>query len=125
MRLEIGGDFLPTLRLPRDYVRPEGAPPPLVFLLGCDVASTAEPFSNHIRYFRQAGAAVVISTTATVFGEHAVAVGSKILARLLRAGGAEADQLGELVLDARREALLDSLPMALCIVAFGDADWRL
>ncbi|MCD6679904.1 MAG: hypothetical protein LT102_04485 [Burkholderiaceae bacterium] len=125
LKLEIGGDFLATLRLPRDYVRPEGAPPPLVFLLGCDVAGTAEPFSNHIRYFRQAGAAVVISTTATVFGEHAVTVGSKILARLLRAGGAEADQLGELILDARREAMLESLPMALCIVAFGDADWRL
>ncbi len=125
LRLEIDGDFLPTLRLPREYVRPEGAPPPLVFLLGCDVAGTAEAFSNHIRYFRQAGAAAVISTTATVFGEHAVTVGSKILARLLRAGGDEADQLGELILDARREAMLDSLPMALCIVAFGDADWRL
>jgi len=125
LRLEIGGDFLATLRLPREYVRPEGAAPPLVFLLGCDVAGTAEAFSNHIRYFRQAGAAAVISTTATVFGEHAVTVGAKILARLLRAGGAEADQLGELILDARREAMLDSLPMALCIVAFGDADWRL
>jgi len=125
IRLEIGGDLLSTLRLPRDYVRPEGAAPPLVFLLGCDVAGTAEPFSNHIRYFRQAGAAAVISTTATVFGEHAVTVGTKILARLLRAGGDDADQLGELILDARREALLDSLPMALCIVAFGDADWRL
>jgi len=125
LKLEIGGDFLPTLRLERDYIRPEGAPPPLVFLLGCDVAGTAEPFSNHIRYFRQAGAAAVISTTATVFGEHAVTVGSKILARLLRAGGADADQLGELILDARREAMLESLPMALCIVAFGDADWRL
>ncbi len=125
LRLEIGGDFLATLRLPREYVRPEGAAPPLVFLLGCDVAGTAEAFSNHVRYFRQAGAAAVISTTATVFGEHAVTVGAKILARLLRAGGAEADQLGELILDARREAMLDSLPMALCIVAFGDADWRL
>ncbi len=125
IRLEIGGDFLSTLRLARDYVRPEGAAPPLVFLLGCDVAGTAESFSNHVRYFRQAGAAAVISTTAAVFGEHAVAVGSKILSRLLRAGGEDADQLGELILDARREALLDSLPMALCIVAFGDADWRL
>lgn len=125
IRLEIGGDFLSTLRLARDYVRPEGAAPPLVFLLGCDVAGTAESFSNHVRYFRQAGAAAVISTTATVFGEHAVAVGSKILSRLLRAGGEDADQLGELILDARREALLDSLPMALCVVAFGDADWRL
>lgn len=125
IRLEIGGDFLSTLRLPSAYVRAQGAPPPLVFLLGCDVAGTAESFSNHIRYFRQAGAAVVITTIATVFGEHAVEVGAKILARLLRAGGDDADQLGELILDARREAMLDSLPMAMCVVAFGDADWRL
>ena len=33
--------------------------------------------------------------------------------------------LGEALRDAKRQALLDSLPMALCVVAFGDADWRL
>jgi hypothetical protein len=27
--------------------------------------------------------------------------------------------------DAKRAAVRDSLPMALCVVAFGDADWRL
>jgi len=33
--------------------------------------------------------------------------------------------LGEAMREAKRQALLESLPMALCIVAFGDADWRL
>lgn len=123
VRLEIGGSFLPTLRLPPDYVRAQGAGPPLVFLLGCDTAGTAEDYANHVRYFRQAGAAAVVSTIATVFGPHAVTVGEKIVKKLLTAEGGEL--LGEIMRDAKREALRESVPMALCVVAFGDADWRL
>ena len=123
VRLEIGGSFLPTLRLPPDYVCAPGAGAPLVFLLGCDTAGTAEDYANHVRYFRQAGAAAVVSTIATVFGPHAVIVGEKIVKKLLTAEGGEL--LGEIMRDAKREALRESVPMALCVVAFGDADWRL
>lgn len=130
--LEIGGKPFKTLRLPREYVHIDG-PYPLVLLLGCDVASTAQQYASHIRYFRQAGAAAVVSTIATVFGPHAVKVGEKILDGLLAAaagldegGGAEGSRcLGEVLRAVKRQALLDSLPMALCVVAFGDADWRL
>lgn len=129
IQLEIGGKKLFTLRLPTDYVRPADGPPPLVFLLGCDVAGTAEEFSDHIRNFRQAGAAVVVSTIATVFGTHAVRVGEAIVNGLLKIetpGEPKADtRIGEVIRDARRAALLDSVPMALCVVAFGDADWRI
>lgn len=129
IQLEIGGKKLFTLRLPTDYVRPADGPPPLVFLLGCDVAGTAEEFSDHIRNFRQAGAAVVVSTIATVFGTHAVRVGEAIVNGLLKIetpGEPKADtRIGEVIRDARRDALLDSVPMALCVVAFGDADWRI
>lgn len=123
--LEIGGNKLYTLGLPADYVHTGESPPPLVFLLGCDVAGTAQEFSNHIRYFRQAGAAVVVSTIATVFGAHAVRVGEAIVAGLAQAGTPGKQRLGEIIRDAKRAALLDSVPMALCVVAFGDADWRL
>lgn len=123
VRLEIGGSFLSTLRLPAEYVRAPGAPAPLVFLLGCDTSSTAEDYASHVRYFRQAGAAAVVSTIATVFGRHAVIVGEKIVARLLAAGSEQ--RLGEIIRDAKREAMRESVPMALCVVAFGDADWRL
>jgi len=34
-------------------------------------------------------------------------------------------RLGEIIRDAKREAMRESVPMALCVVAFGDADWRL
>ncbi|MFP5462715.1 MAG: hypothetical protein ACLGII_14295, partial [Gammaproteobacteria bacterium] len=137
--LEIGGAKLYTLDLPADYVRADPAATPVVFLLGCDVAGTAQDFSSHVRYFRQAGAAVVVSTIATVFGPHAVRVGEAILEGLLAATAAAAAppgvqlpgvqppvaRIGEALRDARRAALLESLPMAMCVVAFGDADWRL
>lgn len=130
--LEIGGKAFKTLRLPREYVHVDG-PYPLVMLLGCDVASTAQQYASHIRYFRQAGAAAVISTIATVFGPHAVKVGEKLIESLLSiseqaddASGANTEIcLGEALRAAKRQALLDSLPMALCVVAFGDADWQL
>ena len=123
--LEIGGKKLFTLDLPRDYVRTLEGSPPVVFLLGCDVAGTAQDFSSHIRYFRQAGAAVVVSTIATVFGAHAVRVGEAIVARLVQTTEPDKVRIGEAIRDAKRAAMLDSVPMALCVVAFGDADWRL
>lgn len=123
--LEIGGKKLYTLDLPVEYVRAQGGPPPLVFLLGCDVAGTAQDFSSHIRYFRQAGAAVVVSTIATVFGAHAVRVGESIVSGLVDPEAHKKARIGELIRDAKRAALLGSVPMALCVVAFGDADWRL
>ncbi|MDP2370549.1 hypothetical protein, partial [Rhodoferax sp.] len=117
--LEIGGNKLYTLGLSPDYVHTGESPPPLVLLLGCDVAGTAQEFSNHIRYFRQAGAAVVVSTIATVFGAHAVRVGEAIVAGLAQAGEPGKLRIGEIIRDAKRAALLDSVPMALCVVAFG------
>jgi hypothetical protein len=127
IKLEIHNDFLETLRLPfeRDFVHVQGTAYPLVILLGCDVAGTAQQYASHVGYFRQAGAAAVISTIATVFGEHAVIVGEKFVSRLLDEARPKNSRLGELLRDVKREAVAESLPMALCVVAFGDADWRL
>lgn len=109
------------------HVRRPGGDPPLVLLLGCDTAGSTEPFSSHVSAFRQAGAAVVVSTIATVLGAHAVQVGTRIVADLLEQVAATGGQphLGELLRQAKCRALLASQPMALCVVAFGDADWRL
>jgi hypothetical protein len=126
IRLEIGGDKLKAIDVTAEHVRYDGKPDPVVFLLGCDVAGTAQDFASHIRHFRQQGAAVVISTVATVFGAHAVRVGEEILSRLLDGKNEKKfATIGEAIRDAKRHALLDSVPMALCVVAFGDADWRL
>ncbi len=143
--LEVGGDPMATegMRVFKEstsgapdaiqwHVRPPQGEAPLVLLLGCDTAGTAEAFVSHVSAFRQAGAAIVVSTIATVFGEHAVRVGTSITAGMLQRttdeaapAGQGADRFGEILRDAKRQALLASLPMALCVVAFGDADWRL
>ncbi|QWV98660.1 hypothetical protein KP005_05065 [Geomonas nitrogeniifigens] len=126
IKLEIHDDFLETGVLPseKDYVHVDGTPYPLAVLLGCDVAGTAQQYASHVVNFREAGAAVVISTIATVFGEHATAVGEKLISRLLDQSRPN-QRLGELLREVKREALIESLPMALCVVAFGDADWKL
>jgi hypothetical protein len=143
--LEVGGDPMATdgMRVFREattgapgavqwHVRPPQGDAPLVLLLGCDTAGTAETFVSHVSAFRQAGAAIVVSTIATVFGEHAVKVGTAITTEMLKRttnaavpDGQGADRFGEILREAKRQALLESLPMALCVVAFGDADWRL
>jgi hypothetical protein len=127
IQLEIQKDLLETLRFSfeTDYVHVQDAPYPLVILLGCDVAGTAQQYASHVGNFRGGGAAVVLSTIATVFGEHAVIVGEKFVRRLLDPARQKNSRLGELLRDVKREAVAESLPMALCVVAFGDADWRL
>ena len=52
-------------------------------------------------------------------------VGEAIVARLIQTAEPDKIRIGEAIRDAKRAALLDSVPMALCVVAFGDADWRL
>jgi hypothetical protein len=125
IELEIRNDYLGTTGLSTDFVHVAGSPFPLVILLGCDVAGTDQQYASHVANFRRAGAAVVVSTIATVFGEHAVAVGEMFICRLLDPVRTKNSRLGELLRDVKREAVAESLPMALCVVAFGDADWRL
>lgn len=146
-RLEIGSSELRTGAIPlaQDiprteqqgrplYVRSSAGGPPLVILLGCDVTGTSEEFASHVDAFRRGGAAVVVSTIATVFGLHAVAVGQAMVQAILQqatktAGTDDPEvnpvRLGEVLRDIKRQALASSLPMALCVVAFGDADWRM
>jgi hypothetical protein len=108
------------------YVRAPGKAPPLVFLLGCDTAGAIDDTGSHVTAFHRAGAAAIVSTVATVYGVHMLTVGHSIVASLLarveKDGGAN---LGEVLRDAKRAALADSTPMALGIIAFGDADWRI
>jgi hypothetical protein len=124
--LEIGGDTLETILLRRQHVCPEGAEgQPLVALLGCDTAGTADAYGEPIAVFRDRGAAVIVGTIATVFGGHAASVAELLVKELLPKQGAPPQRLGEAIRNVRRRGLLDNLLMALCIVAYGDADWRL
>lgn len=141
-KLEMGGQNIRTTAFPvhdaqtttpeasaNYFVRVPGKPAPLVFLLGCDTAGALDDSGSHVDAFRRSGAAVIVSTVATVFGEHAVVVGGSLARALLEVSAndqaPEKKRMGEVLRDAKRKALLESLPMALGIVAFGDADWRI
>ncbi|WP_404302703.1 hypothetical protein [Alicycliphilus denitrificans] len=123
--LEIGGTTIGTIQVKKAHVHPANEPArPLVALLGCDTAGTANEYAEHVAVFRDRGAAVVIGTIATVFGEHAARVGV-LLAQELLPNGAAPQRLGEAMRALKQRALLEGLLMPLCVVAYGDADWRL
>lgn len=124
--LEIGGKALKSVLLRETHLRAKAEdPPPLVALLGCDTVGTADDYGNHAAMFRSKGAAIVIATIATVLGEHAAQVGQSLVKGLLSGSGAEPLRVGELLRAIKRKALLDHQMMALCLVAYGDADWQI
>lgn len=126
--LEISGDVLKSIYIDKSYVRgnPE-KPPPVVLLFGCDVANVAytDAYARHIAVFRQADAALVLGTVATLLGADAARVAEKLIERLVLVAKKLPDRFGEVLRQVKREAVAESLMTAMCLVAFGDADWRL
>jgi hypothetical protein len=124
--LEISGDVLKSIFIDETYV---GNPqrPPLVLLLGCDTAkvSATDAYFRYISVFRQARAALVLGTVATVLATDAAKVAARLVDELALAARARPARFGEVLCRVKRKAVADSLMMALCVVAFGDADWQL
>lgn len=127
--VEIGnGEDVKTITLRETHVFPPpvtGRQAPLVALIGCDTAGTADDYGNHVLFLRDRGAGIVIGTIATVFGEHAAQVAGKLVEGMLPREPAKPVRLGELMRAVRRNSLLAGLLMPLCLVAYGDADWIL
>ncbi len=126
--MEIGNKAVKTITLRATHVFPpptEGRAAPLVALIGCDVAGTADDYGNHVLVLRTRGAGIVIGTIATVFGEHAAQVAATLVEGMLPRKQDAPVRLGELIRDVRRKSLLANLLMPLCLVAYGDADWIL
>ena len=123
--LEISGKTLSSGQITPDHVHATGeATFPLVALLGCDTAGTALDYGDHVSWFRRGGAALVISTIAKVFGGHATTVAEQLI-KGLKQETIQQERIGEIIREIKRQALMDGSLMALCVVAFGDADWKL
>jgi hypothetical protein len=131
--LEIAdGDCLATGNITRAHVAPEpppGAPipgHPLVLLLGCETGAPQIPYQGFVSSFRRAGAAAVLCTNSTVLGRE-VAPAAEQLIGILEEITAEEEPiaLGDALLELRRKCVSRGMPMALGIVGYGDADWRL
>jgi chaperonin GroEL len=98
--------------------------PPVVLLLGCDTDAPAIPYQSFPMNFRQNGAAVVISTTATILGWHAAPVAIALLKKFAELRKIQGRSFGEIMLEVRRSTLT-KFPMTLCLTAYGDTDWLL
>lgn len=120
-------DTLESFDVGEEHVvgKPRVTPPhPVVFLLGCETQLARVAFESFVARFRNHGAAIVVSTIATVLGRDAGPVAAE-LARELLTGGKGEGAFGERLLRARRRLLLQGRVMVLSLTAYGDADWKL
>jgi hypothetical protein len=131
--LEIGSESLgPDLaRLRRgqirpEYVNPDGREPgPILLLLGCRTGAESElGYVQIVREFQKLKTAIVLGTLAQILGRHAAPLARELVTQLVEVSDAEAD-FGTLMRRVRRRMLARGYLLALCLVALGDAEWRL
>ena len=108
------------------YVNPDRRDPgPIVLMLGCQTAAQTETgYVQMTLRIQQQHAAIVLGTLAEVLGRHAAPVARAIVAELVAVDDPGAD-FGTIMRRVRRRMLARGYLMALCLVALGDAEWRL
>jgi hypothetical protein len=131
--LEIGDEQLPKSdrqlsrgRLTKIYTNPHDHDPgPIVLLLGCRTGTDTEVgYVALARRFQQLRTSIVLGTLAKVLGRHAAPVARELVAQLAAVDDPEID-FGTVMRRVRRRMLAKGYLMALCLVALGDAEWRL
>lgn len=124
--LEIGeGQRLETDQIWVEMVRREpGGPHPVVLLMGCETNLTEISFENPAVVFHSHGAAVVVTTIATILGRHA-SPAIEELVQLLDEMADGKHTFGDIMLRLRQKLVATSTPMALGLTSYGDADWVL
>ena len=131
--LEIGDGQLPKSdrqlsrgRLTKIYTNPHDHDPgPIVLLLGCRTGTDTEVgYVALARRFQQLRTSIVLGTLAKVLGRHAAPVARELVAQLAAIEDPEID-FGTVMRRVRRRMLAKGYLMALCLVALGDAEWRL
>jgi hypothetical protein len=126
--LEIGGDVLESTYIDDTYVWVDKTKtPPIAVLLGCDTSAVSDPsaYASHVEAFRGADAALVLGTVATVLGASAAPMAGRLVGYLADSANRQVGRFGEILRAAKRQAVAESEMIALCLVAFGDADWKL
>lgn len=108
------------------YVNPDGREPgPIVLLLGCETAGQNETgYVEMTRRIQQQHASIVLGTLAQILGRQAAPVARALVAELVAVDDKSAD-FGTVMRRVRQRMLARGYLMALCLVALGDAEWRL
>jgi hypothetical protein len=130
--LQIGDEQLPAERgqlsrgqLTEIYVNPDRQHPgPIMLLLGCRTAASIEGGYVHLARRFQRHTSIVVGTLAEILGRHAAPVARELVTQLVAVNDPEAD-FGSIMRRVRRRMLAKGYVMALCLVALGDAQWRL
>jgi hypothetical protein len=126
--------FMPALeisKLPRlrsvdindKYVLKKGAKTkPVVMLIGCKTNAPDNLLESFVPFFRNSGAAIVLSTGATVLALQAAKVATELVRALSEVPKSGGVTFGDVMLQVRRKLLAKGVPMVLCLSAYGDAD---
>lgn len=130
IKLEIGGTSLASGALNTEYIYPTGSTgsQPIVLLLGCNTAGVADKnsYARHITAFRRANSAIVLATTAeVVWGDDIAEVAGILVDRLHAVAKDSSEHFGDILRDAKCDAVLQSQLVAICLAGVGDADWRI
>lgn len=122
--LEIGtADRIWVGDIDERYIPPQERPV-IVALLGCETAAAGDVgYERFPALFRRAGAEVVVGTLTEVLGRHAAPVAGRLVGLLYEGSRSGKRAFGEVMVEVRRRFLAEGIPMALVLVAFGDADW--
>lgn len=124
--LEIGAaDALKSVLVKKKHVRVEDKDRPIVLLMGCGTNLARIAFENFVGSFILQGAAIVVSTIATILGRHASPATAHLIELLDEEAGEGGSSFGEVMVRLRRKLLTTETPMALGLTAYGDADWIL
>jgi hypothetical protein len=108
---------------------------PVLLLLGCSTGVSHQPlggrggtqvdvpFQTYAAKFAREGAVIVVSTLTKILGRHAGPVAETLIEELQRSAQGE-KSLGDTLLQTRKRYFLEGIPMALTLLANGDADWQ-
>lgn len=116
---------LPAGHVRKPYVIGAHGSPPIVFLLGCSTADAKIPYLGLPGRFKMAGAAIVVATLTRVLGRHAAPAAARLIELMAERAAERDSSFGETLTLMRRELMRTGTPLAMAIVAYGDADWAL
>jgi hypothetical protein len=117
---------LSAAQIDEKVVNPDGHDPgPIVLLLGCQTARVSETGYGDLasRIHRQ-HASIVLGTLAQILGRHAGPIAREFALTLVDLTGQDCD-FGTVMLQVRRRMLSRGCLIAMCLVAQGDAQWRI
>lgn len=131
LTLEIRKSQLLVCDIESELVRREVDENPVVILLGCQTKFADEPLQSAAARFKQKGAALVISTVATMRGAQAPACMAFLIEEIDKASAMSAHQrkkgmatAGMVILRAKQKLLGSGHAIGMCLTANGDAEWH-